>query len=51
MMVKCCSVVELSQGMIKRQFWFQAFILIILGMGVFFRLDNLEQKVYWHDEV
>ena len=26
-------------------------LIIILVMGVFFRLDNLENKVYWHDEV
>ncbi|TVQ47053.1 MAG: hypothetical protein EA365_04140 [Gloeocapsa sp. DLM2.Bin57] len=26
-------------------------LIIILLMGVFFRLDNLDKKVYWHDEV
>lgn len=30
--------------------WFRLLIVIILGLGIFFRLVNLDRKVYWQDE-
>ena len=30
--------------------WFQLFIIAVLILGVFFRLANLDRKLYWHDE-
>ncbi|MBD2776424.1 glycosyltransferase family 39 protein [Iningainema tapete] len=30
--------------------WLRLFIIIVLLLGVFFRVCNLERKVYWHDE-
>lgn len=30
--------------------WLKVFIIVLLGLGIFFRIVNLEQKVYWHDE-
>lgn len=30
---------------------FGFFIIVLLGLGVFFRFFNLDHKVYWHDEV
>jgi uncharacterized membrane protein len=31
--------------------WLRFLIIILLVIGIFFRLGNLEQKIYWHDEV
>jgi len=31
--------------------WFRFLIIVVLLLGVFFRFFNLDQKVYWHDEV
>lgn len=31
--------------------WLQLLIIFMLLLGIFFRLFNLEGKVYWHDEV
>jgi uncharacterized membrane protein len=30
--------------------WLSLLIILLLGLGIFFRFVNLEQKVYWHDE-
>ena len=30
--------------------WLRLLIVIILGLGIFFRLVNLDRKVYWQDE-
>ena len=30
--------------------WIRLFILVILVLGIFFRVSNVEKKVYWHDE-
>lgn len=30
--------------------WLRVLIIVLLGLGIFFRFVNLEQKVYWHDE-
>lgn len=30
--------------------WLIVLIIVLLGLGIFFRFVNLEQKVYWHDE-
>lgn len=30
--------------------WLRLLIIVLLGLGIFFRFVNLEQKVYWHDE-
>ena len=37
----------------NRSYYFrtlQFLLLIILGLGIFFRFANIEQKVYWYDE-
>ena len=34
----------------RRSFWLRIFIILILLFGIFFRLINLDQKVYWYDE-
>jgi len=39
------------QKLLFKNFWLTTSLVVILAMGVFFRLDNLERKVYWHDEV
>ncbi|MGF1493403.1 MAG: glycosyltransferase family 39 protein [Microcoleaceae cyanobacterium] len=31
--------------------WFRRLLLLVLVIGIFFRLINLDKKVYWHDEV
>ncbi|MBR8832045.1 MAG: hypothetical protein N5P05_000671 [Chroococcopsis gigantea SAG 12.99] len=31
-------------------FWFTLLIVAIIALGVFFRIANLEKKVFWHDE-
>lgn len=33
------------------QTWFRFLIIVLLVLGVFFRFFNLDQKLYWHDEV
>ena len=30
--------------------WFKALIILLIAIGIFFRVFNLENKVYWHDE-
>ncbi|MGB3613178.1 MAG: glycosyltransferase family 39 protein [Elainellaceae cyanobacterium] len=32
------------------QLWLRIFVVALLTLGVFFRLYNLDGKVYWHDE-
>lgn len=30
--------------------WFQLLLIAVLILGIFFRLTNLDRKLYWHDE-
>jgi uncharacterized membrane protein len=30
--------------------WLKLLIIVLLGLGIFFRFVHLEKKVYWHDE-
>lgn len=34
----------------RSRHWFRLLIVVILGLGIFFRLVNLDHKVYWQDE-
>lgn len=31
--------------------WLKVSLVIVLALGIFFRLVNLDQKPYWHDEI
>ncbi len=31
--------------------WFYIFVGIVICLGIFFRVVNIDKKVYWHDEV
>lgn len=33
------------------QFWLKIVIIIVIFCGVFFRVTNIDKKIYWHDEV
>lgn len=33
-----------------RQPWLRNFVVVLLALGIFFRLYQLDGKVYWHDE-
>lgn len=35
----------------KYSAWFCVFVAIIIALGIFFRIVNIDKKVYWHDEV
>lgn len=35
----------------KQVYWFKILFLILITLGIFFRLANIDGKVYWHDEV
>ena len=41
---------KLAQGWKLPPVWLRFLIIILLGLGVFFRFANLDQKVYWQDE-
>lgn len=34
-----------------REFWLIIVIIIIIIIGIFFRVINIDKKIYWHDEV
>ncbi|MBL1211234.1 glycosyltransferase family 39 protein [Geminocystis sp. GBBB08] len=34
-----------------REFWLKIVIIIVIIIGIFFRLTNIDKKIYWHDEV
>lgn len=36
---------------VKQLNWWRIAFLILIGLGIYFRLSNLEEKVYWIDEV
>ena len=31
--------------------YFYLFLLVIILLGIFLRFTNIDQKVYWHDEI
>ncbi|WP_017292918.1 glycosyltransferase family 39 protein [Geminocystis herdmanii] len=33
------------------QYWLKIVIIIVILWGVFFRVTNIDKKIYWHDEV
>lgn len=35
----------------KQVYWFKFLFAILIALGIFFRLANIEGKIYWHDEV
>jgi uncharacterized membrane protein len=35
----------------NQRFWWRSLVIIILILGIIFRFVNLEEKIYWHDEV
>ena len=34
-----------------RQFWLIIVVIIVIIIGIFFRVTNIDKKIYWHDEV
>lgn len=34
-----------------RKFWLKIVLIIVILLGIFFRLNNIDKKIYWHDEV
>lgn len=34
-----------------REFWLIIVIIIVIIIGIFFRVINIDKKIYWHDEV
>lgn len=43
---------QISQIFTQKQlYWFKFLFVILIVLGVFFRLANIEDKIYWHDEV
>ena len=41
---------ELTQHWVLPATWLRFLIVVLLLIGIFFRLFNLDRKVYWHDE-
>jgi uncharacterized membrane protein len=41
---------RLTQTKLLPPTWLQSFIIVVLVLGVFFRVVNLDRKVYWGDE-
>ncbi|BAQ66718.1 glycosyltransferase family 39 protein [Geminocystis sp. NIES-3709] len=35
----------------SHQLWLKIVIIIVILFGVFFRVTNIDKKIYWHDEV
>ncbi|PSF38232.1 hypothetical protein C7H19_07115 [Aphanothece hegewaldii CCALA 016] len=35
----------------RQLYWFNFLLIILIIFGIFFRIINIENKVYWHDEV
>jgi uncharacterized membrane protein len=33
------------------QYWLKIVIVIVITWGIFFRVTNIDKKIYWHDEV
>lgn len=33
------------------QYWLKIVIIIVILCGVFFRVTNIDKKIYWHDEI
>ncbi|MEH2289497.1 glycosyltransferase family 39 protein [Nostoc sp.] len=42
---------QLSQKWVISKYWLKFLIIILLGIGVFFRFVNIDKKIYWGDEV
>ncbi|MEH2182181.1 glycosyltransferase family 39 protein [Nostoc sp.] len=41
---------QLSQKWTISKYWLRLIIIILLGIGVFFRFVNIDKKIYWGDE-
>ncbi|MGI0481682.1 glycosyltransferase family 39 protein [Geminocystis sp. CENA526] len=33
------------------QYWLKIMLIIVIFLGIFFRVTNIDKKIYWHDEV
>ncbi|BAQ64172.1 glycosyltransferase family 39 protein [Geminocystis sp. NIES-3709] len=33
------------------QYWLKIILITVIIMGIFFRITNIDKKIYWHDEV
>lgn len=40
-----------QQNWLSRSNWLKLSLIILLVLGIFFRLVHLDRKIYWHDEV
>ena len=40
-----------QQTWLYRSNWLKLSLILLLGLGLFFRLAHLQHKIYWHDEV
>ena len=42
---------SLNKKQLTNKNWLVVLLIIVVLLGIFFRITNIDQKPYWHDEI